>query len=36
MPDWLHTLLLYGTLLLFIGIFIGLVVWLFGSGSRRG
>jgi hypothetical protein len=32
MPDWVHLALQLGTLLLFIGILAGLVIWLFGSG----
>ncbi len=34
MADWLVLALQLGTLLLFAGIFIGMLVWLFGSGRR--
>lgn len=32
MPEWVHVALQLGTVLLFGGILVGLVVWLFGSG----
>ncbi len=34
MPEWLRLLLMYGTLVLFVGLFIGMIAWLFG-GPRR-
>ena len=34
MPEWVHFVLQLGTLLLFVGILAGLVIWLFGS--KRG
>jgi cbb3-type cytochrome oxidase subunit 3 len=36
MPDWLHLALRIATVMLFVAIFIGMVVWLFGPGSKRG
>lgn len=34
MPEWLRLVLQYGTLLLFVAIFLGMIAWLFGGGPR--